>query len=356
MGGLQDLRWRATTALSYRLRDFASGTFARHCRPASIILLVTERCNARCVHCDIWKNKGAEPTPEVATWKKLLSELAGWLGAAQVALSGGEALLRPYTPELLRFGRRCGLRMELLSHGYWLDQSRMEAVAAANPWRITISVDGIGEVHNRVRGRSDFWQHTERSLSTLIRLRDAGDLSYILRLKTVIMRENLEHVHEVAEFAAERGIEVFYQPIEQNYNTPDNPEWYLDGDNWPRNTDVAIRQVDRLIQCRNSGLPIANTLEQLTVMKAYFANPGQLGAAVQAHTAHEAHAVCSAATSFQVQANGDVVVCSHRPPVGNISARPIREIWAARPPTWKEGCCQCRPPEGKSASRLTVLS
>ena len=153
---LRELIWRTSTAVTYRLRDFASGGLAQHCRPASIVLLLTERCNARCVHCDIWKNKGGEATPRVGEWQQLLSDLASWLGPAQVTLSGGEALLRPYTPALLAFGKQRGLLMELLTNGYWVDQSRVEQAALADPWRITVSVDGIGDIHNTVRGADGF--------------------------------------------------------------------------------------------------------------------------------------------------------------------------------------------------------
>ena len=353
---IREFRSRANAAVGYRLRDFASGALAHYCRPSSIVLMLTERCNARCVHCDIWKNKGGEATPAVGHWKQLLSDLASWLGPVHLALSGGEALLRPYTPELIAWGERRGLLMELLTHGYWLDQSRIEAAALADPWRITVSVDGIGDFHNLVRGRPDFWLNTERTIRTLIRLRREKNLRCVIRLKTVIMRQNLDHVLDVARFAAENGLEVFYQPIEQNYNTPDDSEWYLNGDNWPRDIDAVIRQVDRLIEGWKNGLPIRNSLQQLEVMKAYFSDPGRLVTAVQGHTAHESRPVCSAATGFQIQANGDVVVCSHQPPIGNIGQRGIRDIWAARPRCWIDGCCQHHLSGVEAESGLTVIS
>ena len=83
-----EFRSRANAAVGYRLRDFASGALAHYCRPSSIVLMLTERCNARCVHCDIWKNKGGEATPAVGHWKQLLSDLASWLGPVHLALSG----------------------------------------------------------------------------------------------------------------------------------------------------------------------------------------------------------------------------------------------------------------------------
>jgi hypothetical protein len=47
---------RVFEGINYRLRNFAGGRFASYCRPTSVVLLLTEHCNARCVHCDIWKN------------------------------------------------------------------------------------------------------------------------------------------------------------------------------------------------------------------------------------------------------------------------------------------------------------
>ena len=49
--------------------------------------------------------------------------------------------------------------------------------------------------------------------------------------------------------------------------------------------------------------------------------------------------LCAALTTLQFQANGDVTVCAFEPPVGNIKAAPIRQIWAQRPCYWQEGCC-----------------
>src|SRR5512143_3089685 len=88
-------------AANYRLRTLAGGRWAGSCRPTSIVILLTERCNARCVHCDIWKNRGQEEAPTVDQWKTVLSDLRRWLGPVQTTLSGGEALLKPFATELV---------------------------------------------------------------------------------------------------------------------------------------------------------------------------------------------------------------------------------------------------------------
>ncbi len=349
---------RAYSALHYRLRTVAGGRWKDHCRPTDIGFMMTNLCNARCVHCDIWKNRGKEDLPTLEDYKRVLSDLRSWLGPVHVFLSGGEALLRPYTPDVLAHGASVGLLMEILTHGYWDDQSRIERVALANPWRVTVSVDAAGATHDKVRGREKFWEKTHATIQTLVRLRKEKRLTFFIRLKTVVMSHNLEEVAGVARFAARhQRMEVFYQAIEQNYNTPEDPRWFDRSDNWPRQTDRAVQAVQELIALKRQGLPVANRYHQLEAMIPYFRNPDALRVSMQSHSAHETKPVCAALSSIQVQPNGDVLTCFGKPPVGNIRATPIRAIWENRPQWWKEGCClhqRCTPAE-KELLSLTPL-
>src|SRR5271165_4271906 len=108
-------RERVHSAVNYRLRTVAGGRLASYCRPTSIAILLTERCNARCVHCDIWKNRGQEDQPTVEQWKTLLRDLRRWLGPVEVVLTGGEALLMPFATDLVAYGSSLGLLIEHLT-------------------------------------------------------------------------------------------------------------------------------------------------------------------------------------------------------------------------------------------------
>src|ERR1044072_6795886 len=186
MHTIDTVRRRVHEGVSYKLRTFAGGRFSSPCRPTSIVLLLTERCNAKCVHCDIWKNRGKEDRPSLDQWRVLIGDLRKWLGPIQVTLSGGEALLNRDALELLSYGSSLGLFMELLTHGFWEDQSKIEKLALAQPSRVTISFDGIGETHVLVRGRVGFVLKTEATIQTLQRMRLEKRLAFGIRLKTVI--------------------------------------------------------------------------------------------------------------------------------------------------------------------------
>jgi MoaA/NifB/PqqE/SkfB family radical SAM enzyme len=332
-------QWNLYESLHYRLRTVAGGRFASFCRPVSIILLVTENCSAKCLHCDIWKNRIREETT-LEEWKTLLSDLRNWLGPVHVTISGGEALMKGYTIDLVTHARSIGLFLEILTHGYWKDQNKIERLARANPWKVTMSLDGLGETHTLVRGRPNFWEMSHTSLKTLLRLRKEENLGYTVRLKNVLMSYNMDDTVKLAKFAEQDGVEIFFQPIEQNYNTPDDPQWYLHSENWPKDTNRVIANVRELIAMKKSGTShIANSLQQLEAMIPYFQDPDASRVAVQTHSAHEKRRSCNALTTLQLQSNGDVTVCTGVPPVGNFRDTPIRKIWESRPHFWAEDCC-----------------
>jgi MoaA/NifB/PqqE/SkfB family radical SAM enzyme len=330
---------RVYEGINYRLRTFAGGRYVAHCRPTSIVFLLTELCNAKCVHCDIWKNRGKEDGPTPDQWKAVLSDLRSWLGPVHVVFSGGEALLKPYTIDLVAHSSSIGLWQEILTHGYWRDQAKIEQLALARPSRVTVSLDGLGEIHSRVRGKDDFFERTSTTISTFQRMRKERSLNYQIRLKTVIMSHNIDNVCDVARFASQDGMHVFFQPIEQNYNTPEDTRWFEHSENWPKDTSRATAVVCELIRLKREGCHIDNTFPQLEAMIPYFDDPDSLRVATQFHRAHERRALCAALTTLQFQANGDVTVCTGKPPVGNVRERRIREIWESRTKLWESGCC-----------------
>ena len=330
---------RIYQGVNFRLRTLAGGRLAHHCRPVSIAILLTERCNAHCIHCDIWKNRGQEDSPDVDQWKEVVRDLRTWLGPVSVVISGGEALLKQYALDLVEYGSSLGLFVELLTHGYWKDQSKFERLALARPGRVTFSFDGIGETHSLIRGRENFFDRTEDSIQTLRRVRTENNLGFVIRLKTVVMEQNLQDLSRIAQYAQMNNLEVFYQPIEQNYNTLEDATWFESSQTWPKDTGLAAKKVEELIRLKDEGFPIVNSLDQLKAMIDYFHEPARLRVATQSHNAHEGQNLCSALTMLQIQSNGDVTACCSMPPIGNIKSQSIRNIWENRPRWWESGCC-----------------
>jgi len=330
---------RIHSAIQYRLRHRFNGRFADLCRPASIAVLFTDHCTAKCVHCDIWKNLDRETTLTPDEWRTFFTDLRAWLGPVQVSVTGGEALMKAWTPEVVAHASSIGLLTEVLTHGYWEDQKKIERLALARPWKVTLSVDGIGEVHTLVRGRVGFWERTSRSIETLRRMRTEHNLSYMIRLKHVLMAQNIGEAVKVAEYANREGMEVCFQGVTQNYNTPENPDWFYDAPTFPKDVKPVVAQIRELMALRAKGWNIVNPDFEFEAMIAYFEDPAAHRAAAAGHTLKDTRRHCAALTNLEVRPDGTVYDCPQKPPVGDLRQHSIREIWNNRPKAWRSGCC-----------------
>ena len=82
--------------------------------PLAVRLQLTDRCNLRCLYCDLWKN----PRDELDTTKilNLLQELKV-AGTKRISLSGGEPLLREDIGDIIEFAKKLDISVSMNSNG-----------------------------------------------------------------------------------------------------------------------------------------------------------------------------------------------------------------------------------------------
>jgi MoaA/NifB/PqqE/SkfB family radical SAM enzyme len=132
--------------------------------PRLLTYIVTFRCNARCVMCDSWRKEGeGELTlAEIERIYRMLPPLHA------VRLSGGEPFVRKDLDRIAALTQEI-LRPSLLhvtSNGFLTDRivSFCEGRDKSVPLQLLVSIDGVGEKHNQVRGRRDAW---DQSMATV---------------------------------------------------------------------------------------------------------------------------------------------------------------------------------------------
>jgi MoaA/NifB/PqqE/SkfB family radical SAM enzyme len=117
-----------------------------------LTLLLTDRCNSRCVSCDYWRT-GARDL-DIESVARLLPELAA-LRTRLVLFSGGEPLLNPQWQLIAQLLRSRDLRLWLLTSGLSLAKY-VNAVAALFE-SITVSLDGASAAsYQAIRGLNAF--------------------------------------------------------------------------------------------------------------------------------------------------------------------------------------------------------
>lgn len=141
--------------------------------PLYVIFFVTNRCYARCEHCFVDHDVNARLELTVDEYE-LISKKMGTLLFA--FFTGGDAFIREDLPDIVRpFARRNGLRKIQMptagSHAEPTVRLTREVLAAAPDAHlgVTISIDGIDEVHDRVRRVPGLFQ---RAMETYHALKD----------------------------------------------------------------------------------------------------------------------------------------------------------------------------------------
>jgi pyrroloquinoline quinone biosynthesis protein E len=175
----------------------------RRAAPRALGLLaeLTYRCPLHCPYCsNPTEFSSAEGELAAAEWQRVLGE-AGELGVLHVHFSGGEPLLRPDLPELVRSARAAGLYTNLLTSGVGLTPARGEQLrdAGLDSVQISFQADEAGAAD----GIAGVPAHARK----LEAARLVGELGWPLTLNVVLHRGNIDRIEALVALAEELGAE-----------------------------------------------------------------------------------------------------------------------------------------------------
>lgn len=129
-------------------------------RKPIVVWNITRRCNLKCVHC--YSDSDARLYPGELTWDEcvaVIDDLADY-GVPALLLSGGEPLIHPNFFELASYARGKGLRLTLSTNGTLIGADEAARLKALDFSYVGISLDGIGETHDKFRGRAGTFERT----------------------------------------------------------------------------------------------------------------------------------------------------------------------------------------------------
>ncbi|GAB4490850.1 MAG: hypothetical protein OHK0031_14130 [Anaerolineales bacterium] len=237
------------------LLTLASG--GRNLRPRMVVYYLTTHCNFNCAYCEDF---GARRNPNLpahlplADAKNLLRKLRS--GLDSLWLTGGEPLLVPHLPELLRFARReLGFRsLSLITNGSLLP-ARPEILPLLD--RLVISLDSLDPAACAALNMPPAYAE---KMPELLRQTASQQktLGFRLILNAVITPASLADasLDALISFCAENSIRIAFSPQAVN--------------NWPRYellTSPAYRAfIQKLIRLKRSGAPILGSYAYLKTL------------------------------------------------------------------------------------------
>jgi MoaA/NifB/PqqE/SkfB family radical SAM enzyme len=177
-----------------------------------VVWRVTTHCNLSCGFC-AYDRRLPLARHDVAEAQALV------LGAAlarerersqrevHVSFLGGEPFAWQPLPRVARELAASGLTLGITTNGsqlsaVWARELLLDCFA-----EVTLSIDGLADVHDRLRGWSGGFERLVVSLRQLAEAKKLRGRGPLLRVNTVLMRDNLEQFPELCRTLASLGIE-----------------------------------------------------------------------------------------------------------------------------------------------------
>jgi MoaA/NifB/PqqE/SkfB family radical SAM enzyme len=215
-------------------------------KPLQTVLFVSDKCNLTCKHCSVYQLKN----PHIKSYEQIKEELeySFRLGSRFVDFEGGEPTLwrdkGKDLNSLIRLSKETGFYTATVTTNAQLPFSGSEADS------IWVSLDGIGEFHDEIRGKGAF-DRLVKNIATANHPK--------LSVNMVINSKNYISVEETIEFAKNNP---HIQSISLNFHTPypGTEDLFLD---W----EVREKVIDLIIRKKKAGYPVMNSVSGLKRMK-----------------------------------------------------------------------------------------
>src|SRR3989344_1606434 len=173
--------------------------------PDTVFLEVTRTCNLMCKHCFNQSGKALPGELAQGQFEAIVDDLAESC-VQEIRFTGGEPMMLPGIVSLIRRTSSLGLRCSMGTNAMLINDRRADELKAAGLHAGIVSLDGLEEKHDLIRGHSSF-RLTLKGLERF-RARSIG-----VRVNIVVMRSNLMDIPPLVASLAKQGIPVFMRRL-----------------------------------------------------------------------------------------------------------------------------------------------
>ena len=214
-----------------------------------IVWRVTQTCNLSCPFCGFDRRlrrvRRDADVDAVVRFGAVLSDYQRATGdRVLVSWMGGEPLLWPPLRDLTEhFTRQLGIRVSTTTNGTPLGSAVVRDHVIEHYSELTVSVDGLGTVHDDLRGWRGGFAHLRRAIPMLVAERRARGRGPLLRANVVLMRDTVDDFERLCTELADWGIdEITFNQL----GGDDRPEFFAAHRLLPAQTEWLSANIPRL--------------------------------------------------------------------------------------------------------------
>ena len=311
------------------------GDFESRPLPKTFVLELTRRCNNYCLYCYLGEgildhNPQPSGSGELSTEELLdvISRLCDQAPVENIALSGGEPLLRADLPEILAHMRSRGVKPVIITNGTLLTKDRVAATVNGVLYEVTL-LSYREQIHDHLAGRRGAWNAV---IDGMCNIRQAGGTMVASFIATKLNCPDLKETVRLA-IALGAGALMYNRINLGSYNMRFAEKLLPTPEMIRENMDVLEEAGEKY------GLPVALTIpiEPCVVDVRKYRNISAGFCPLAGENSY-----------FTIDPVGNIRLCNHSPSVlGNIRHQKFADIYYKHPyvrrfrETWPAECVNC---------------
>jgi radical SAM protein with 4Fe4S-binding SPASM domain len=284
-------------------------------RPGYAVWEITLKCDLACRHCG---SRAARERPDELSTAEALDMVRQMheMGVREVTVIGGEAYLREDWHLIVKEIRSRGITCTMTTGGRALNKERARLAAEAGLQSVSVSIDGLRDTHDALRGVTGSYDGALHALANL------AEVGIPVSVNTQICRPSRKEIEALYEILLPYGIHSWQIQITVAMGrAADEPELLLE----PYHMLEVLPMVARLKKRTNeTGVRLwpGNNI-------GYF---GPYESFINAELPRGHMASCGAGRfTLGIEANGDIKGCPSLPTKdyvgGNIRENTLKDIW-----------------------------
>ena len=192
----------------------------------NIHILLTHKCNMRCIHCYMAAGNALSDELSTKQWKDAIERLSEAISSTEIVFSGGEPLTREDSIEIMSFAKKLGHRVVLFTNGTLVNSNNIQAILKCVD-EIQMSMEGTTkDSYERVRGKHTFDKFIRS-------LRIIKDYEIPLTIAVTLIPVNVSDIEEnlvsfLKDFDYERVRVRINGKIEKEGNAKDLPAFFFE--------------------------------------------------------------------------------------------------------------------------------
>ena len=183
-----------------------------------INLELTHRCNLRCKMCGVWTKGVDRGLRELSAkeYSDIFSQMKD-LGAKIVTLAGGEPFLKKDFFDIVKAAKSNCLKCNVFTNGVLINDHTVENIFSHQIDKIIFSIDGMGPVHDSIRGISGTFDKAIGALSAIVDERKSRGINKPdIDVHLTLLKENIGDLSRLHTFCQDLGVNFSFQPYSES--------------------------------------------------------------------------------------------------------------------------------------------